>query len=176
LGRSPISRLLAAAASRNSLTQCEEALMRQVVAAALIFVNLAPQVAFAQPPVTENARQVTIEHYYRIKWGQELVFKQLYRKNHEPILRELQKQGFIVSMRTDMPFTHMAGGPRWDMRVTIVYRDGAAAVELNGAFDAAFAAAQKKLFPDEAKLKEAETERFAMLEEHWDVIVIKQSD
>ena len=40
----------------------------------------------------------------------------------------MQKRGFINSMKIDEPFTHMAGGPRWDLRVTITYRDGIAAV------------------------------------------------
>ena len=47
-------------------------------------------------------------------------FKRLYEKNHAPLLREMQKAGFIRSMRVDEPFTHLAGGPRWDLRVTIV--------------------------------------------------------
>lgn len=132
--------------------------------------------AVAQPSPPAAAHPVTFEHYYRIKWGQELEFKRLYAKNHEPILRELQKAGFILSMRTDVPFTHMAGGPRWDMRVTITYRDGASAVELDGAFDKAMTAATRKLFPDQDALNAEEAKRFAMLEEHWDVVVVRTSD
>jgi hypothetical protein len=145
--------------------------MKCLVAIAVLSSLSAPA-AIAQTP----DRSVTFEYYYRIKWGQEIAFKQLYRKNHEPILKELQKQGFIVAMRTDLPFTHMAGGERWDMRVTITWRDGAAAVEMGGDLDKATAAARKKLYPDEAKLDAEETQRFSMLEEHWDVIVTKVSD
>ncbi len=126
----------------------------------------------AQTAPADAARQVTVEYYYRIKWGQAEEFKRLYKANHESILRELQKAGLITVMRTDLPFTHMAGGERWDMRVTITYRDGAAAVEMDGAFDKAFGEAKKRLFPDAARLDAEETKRFAMLEEHWDVIVV----
>lgn len=132
--------------------------------------------AIARQAPAAPSRQVTFEHYYRIKWGQDQEFKRLYRKNHESILREMQKAGFIVAMRTDVPFTHMAGGERWDMRVTITYRDAASAVEMDGAFDQAFAAASKKLFPDEATLEAEEARRFALLDEHWDVIVVRTSD
>jgi hypothetical protein len=138
--------------------------------ALLAIALFAVPVAAAQPP--ETREQVTIEHYYRIKWGSDQDFKRLYRANHEPILREMQKAGYILSMKTDVPFTHMAGGQRWDMRVTISYRDAAAAVLVGGAFDEAFEAAKARLYPDAKKLDADEARRFALLEEHWDVIVV----
>jgi len=84
----------------------------------------------------------------------------------------MQKLGFITAMRSDEPFTHMAGGERWDLRVTITYRDGATAVELGGAWDTAWAAAKARLYPDKVAFDAEETHRFSLLEEHWDVIVI----
>jgi hypothetical protein len=123
-------------------------------------------------PALHAVAPVTFEYYYRIKWGASEEFKRLYRKNHEPLLLEMQKLGFITAMRTDEPFTHMAGGERWDLRVTIAYRDGAAAVELGGAWDTAWGAAKARLFPDKAAYDAEETHRFSLLEEHWDVIVI----
>lgn len=123
-------------------------------------------------PAIQVAAPVTMEYYYRIKWGASEEFKRLYRKNHEPLLLEMQKLGFITAMRTEEPFTHMAGGERWDLRVTITYRDSAAAVELGGAWDTAWAAAKARLYPDKATFDAEETARFGLLEEHWDVIVI----
>jgi hypothetical protein len=125
--------------------------------------------AEAQP--FKPGEPITLEHYYRIKWGSAEEFKRLYRLNHEPILRELQRQGFITSMRTDVPFTHMAGGQRWDLRVTITYRDPSAAVVVGGAFDQASDAVKARLYPDKVKLEAEEAKRFSLLEEHWDVIV-----
>ena len=66
--------------------------------------------ATAQPVAT--GEPITTEHYYRIKWGSAEEFKRLYKLNHQPILAEMQKQGLITAMRTDVPFTHMAGGQR----------------------------------------------------------------
>ena len=117
------------------------------------------------------AEPVTTEHYYRITWGSAGEFKRLYKRNHEPILRELQKQGFITAIRTDEPFTHMAGNQRWDLRVTITYRDPSSAVVVGGAFDKASQAVTKRLYPDQKTFEAEEARRFSLLEEHWDVIV-----
>ena len=126
----------------------------------------------ARPAAAPTAKTITIESYYRIKWGSSIEFKRLYERNHAPLLREMQRAGFILSMRTDEPFTHMAGDQRWDLRVTITYRDAESAVGIGGPFDSAFEAAKARLYPDKAKLDAEEDRRFALLEEHWDVIVI----
>lgn len=124
----------------------------------------------AQPASDQGA--ITIEHYYRITWGSAGEFKRLYKLNHEPLLAEMRRQGFITNIRTDEPFTHMAGDQRWDLRVTITYRDAPSAVLIGGQFDKAFEAAKARLYPDNAKLEAQEARRFALLDEHWDVIVI----
>ena len=140
-----------------------------VAAAALIATSA------SAPASAADDAPVTIESYYRIKWGSADEFKALYNRNHRPLLLEMQKQGLIKSMRTDVPFTHMAGGPRWDLRVTITYRDAASAVVIEGAFDKAWQAAEKRLYPDSEALKAAEAQRFSLLEEHWDVIVMEST-
>ena len=129
------------------------------------FFSISP--AFAQTP----SKPVTIESYYRIKWGSAEEFKDLYRRNHQPILQELQKQGLITGMRVDAPFTHMSGGPRWDLRVTITYRDAPSAVEVGGPYDKAADAVTARLYPDKKRLETDEARRFSLLEDHWDVIV-----
>lgn len=117
------------------------------------------------------AEPVTVEHYYRIKWGSADAFKALYRRNHQPLLDEMQRQGFINTIRTEEPFTHMGGGQRWDLRVRITYRDAPSAIVVGGNFDKAWDAAKAKLYPDKGKLDREEAERFSLLEEHWDVVV-----
>ena len=134
-----------------------------VALAAFASESAAQSVAAAEP--------ITVEYYYRIKWGSAGEFNRLYKLNHQPILAELQKQGFITAMRTDEPFTHMAGNQRWDLRVTITFRDPSAAVVVGGAFDKATDAVKARLYPDKKKLEAEEAKRFSLLEEHWDVIV-----
>ena len=143
--------------------------MKILLAIALVF-GTSTFAAAAQPATT--GEPVTTEHYYRIKWGSAGEFKRLYKLNHQPILTELQKQGFIAAIRTDEPFTHMAGNQRWDLRVTITYRDAASAVVVGGAFDKASDAVQARLYPDKKKFEAEEAKRFSLLEEHWDVIVV----
>lgn len=127
-----------------------------------------PQIAAAPA----SAAPLTIEYYYKIRWGSAAEFKQLYARNHQPILDEMKRQGFITALRTEEPFTHMAGAPRWDLRVSITYRDAEAAVGTGGAYDKASEAAMKRLYPDKSAHIAAETRRFSLLEEHWDVIVM----
>lgn len=138
--------------------------------AGCLAASLASMPALAQ----QSAKPITVEHYYKIRWGSAEEFKALYKRNHEPILKELQKQGFITAMRMESPFTHMAGAPRWDLRVTITYRDAPSAVEVGGAFDEASDKVTARLYPHKAKLDLEEQRRFSLLEEHWDVIVVPE--
>ncbi|QNM82725.1 hypothetical protein H8M03_12155 [Sphingomonas sabuli] len=141
----------------------------------LAFAAAALGLAVSSVPAVAQApdRSVTAEYYYRIKWGSAAEFKQLYERNHAPILREMQKQGFILGMEVEEPFTHLAGGPRWDLRVTIRMRDAESAIGVGGEFDKAVAATTKRLYPDKEKFLAEEARRFSLLEEHWDVIVAK---
>ena len=153
--------------------------MRSWIAIALATAAL-PATAIAQPPAgpaqapqaTAAAQQVTVEYYYRIRWGSAAEFRRLYERNHAPLLREMQRLGFIVAIKTEEPFTHMAGGARWDLRVTITFRDAASAVLVGGPFDQAFEAAGARLYPNREAYEAEEARRFSLLEEHWDVIVI----
>jgi hypothetical protein len=116
------------------------------------FLALASLAEAQTAQVTAGSVPVTVEYYYRIKWGSAGEFLRLYKKNHAPLLEEMKKHGFIRSIRVDEPFTHLAGGPRWDLRVTIVFRDAAAAM------------------PDPQWDKQWEAARFSLLEDHWDVV------
>lgn len=128
--------------------------------------------AMAQAPAETHAEGVAtkVEYYYRVKWGSLKRFIELYEKNHAPLLAEVRKDGFILDMKTEYPFTHLAGGPRWDMRVTIIYRDAAAAIN-DPAWETRWAEAKGRLYKDLKKFDAEEAERFSLLEDHWDVII-----
>ena len=130
-----------------------------------------PSAATQSTPAVRSAPAPVVESYYRIRWGSFWDFMAIYREHHAPILAELQRQGFIAAIRTETPLTHMAGDQRWDLRVTITYRDGNGAAGSDPAYDRAAAAASERLFRDRDAHLAAETRRFAMIEEHWDVIV-----
>ena len=88
----------------------------------------------------------------------------------------LQRQGLFQSYAVERPFTHMAGDERWDLRVRATYRDPEAAVGIGGSFDKAWEAAVKKLFPKQTGRQAEEKERAGMVEEQWDVIVMRHGD
>lgn len=113
---------------------------------------------------------VTMEYYYRIKWGSAAEFKRLYDRNHAPLLVAMQKAGFVRSVVVEEPFTHMAGGPRWDLRVTIGFPDATAALP-NPEWDRLWEAERKRLYPDKAGFDAEENRRFSLLEDHWDIVV-----
>jgi hypothetical protein len=145
--------------------------MKHSLAFALLFASISSPAISQQPRTAAATGPVTAEYYYRIKWGSAGEFKRLYERNHAPILREMQKQGFITRMEVEEPFTHIAGGPRWDLRVTVAFPDAASAVVVGGAFDKAFAATQARLYPDKTAFEAEEARRFSLLEDHWDMIV-----
>lgn len=124
----------------------------------------------AEAPAAAAPTPVTVEYYYRIKWGSAEEFKRLYAKNHAPLLEEMQKLGFVRNVRADEPFTHMAGGPRWDLRITISFRDAAAAIS-DPDWDERWEEAKTRLYADRKAFDAEEQARFALLEEHWDVVV-----
>lgn len=145
-----------------------------IVLALALTSPLSAQAPKAPATAVSKSGEVTIEYYYRIKWGHAGEFLKLYKKNHEPLLKEMQKRGFITGMKIDEPYTHMAGGTRWDLRVTITYRDGIAAVgDEPGGWDDVSDEVEKKLYPDKAAHEAEESRRMGLLEEHWDVLVYR---
>ena len=142
-----------------------------MIAGLLMMAPAAPLLAQSSGAAAAPAHvPVTVEYYYRIKWGSTEEFKRLYDKNHAPLLREMQKAGYVRTMRVDEPFTHLAGGPRWDLRVTIVFRDATAAIS-HPEWERLWEAGGAGLYRDKAAFDAEEDRRFALLEEHWDVIV-----
>ena len=138
-----------------------------------------PAAAQSVPPAETRASApapVTVESYYRIRWGSFWEFMELYKRNHAPMLAEMQRLGFVTAIRMDTPFTHMAGDQRWDLRVTITYRDGNAASGSDGSYERTATAVGARLFPDRKKYLAEEDRRFALVEEHWDVIVAPYAD
>ena len=144
--------------------------MKYLVSTALMFAAI-PGPVLAQSPAGAVDRSVTAEYYYRVRWGSLAEFRQLYERNHAPILSEMQKQGFVTRIEVEEPYTHLAGGSRWDLRVRVTYRDAASAMFM-GPFERAFGETAARLFPDKAKFEAEEARRFSLLEDHWDIFVM----
>src|SRR4051812_26524687 len=78
-------------------------------------------------PVTSSKPHV-IEYYYKVKWGHQQEFLELFRKNHYPLLRKEIEMGRLLSVDMVTPRYHMTEDARWDYRVTIVFKDSVTAV------------------------------------------------
>ena len=135
-----------------------------------ILIMLMAMAAASAPVHAQDADASTdgplkIENYYRVKWGGMAEFLRVYHKQHEALLREMMKQGYITQVTVEMPFTHMGGSTRWDLRTTIMFRHGADAVGVGKAYKAAMAAAKARMFPDGAAFDRSE-EHTSELQSH----------
>ena len=109
----------------------------------------------------------TVEYYYKVKWGQQDEFLQLFKKNHYPLLLKEKELGRILDVSAVRPRYHATEDGRWDYRVTIVWKNAATA---NDGFDPTPLLGQ--LFPDQETFRREEQRRFEILNAHWDVPVV----
>jgi hypothetical protein len=138
------------------------------IALTLLLLACVPSLARAQAPAaaTTSAQPYVVEYYYKTRWGTFDEFKALFRKNHYPVLMKEKGLGRILRVTIDYPVYHGTEDGRWDMRVTITFKDAATAL---APFDNS--AILRDLFPDKTKFDAEERRRFEILEAHWDLPV-----
>jgi hypothetical protein len=126
---------------------------------------LAPRVRAQAPAAQAMGRaERTTWYFYRVKWGFQDEFVDLFAKNHYPVLKEEMKSGRVTSVRTFVPTYHGDGRADWTFAVAITYKDVAAMVAPSGEDEIV-----RRLYPDQAKFKKDEQRRFEIVEAHWDV-------
>ena len=130
----------------------------------LLFVMLLPVLLPAQTAADSGGKPFVVEYYDKAKWGYADEFLQLFKKNHYPLLKKQVEMGRMLKVWMDQPRYHTTEDGRWDYRVTIVFKNSAAA---NEPFDED--ALKKQLWPDQAAYAKEEQRRFAILDGHWDV-------
>jgi len=120
----------------------------------------------AQVPAAQSASRAerTVWYFYRVKWGHQDEFLDLFRKNHYPVLKEEVKTGRMTSIRTFVPTYHGDGRADWTFAVALTYRDAAAMTGPSN--DAGIV---RRLYPDQATFVKEEQRRFEILDAHWDV-------
>jgi hypothetical protein len=153
---------------RESLNRIAGGLALAVMVAALVGVAspAAAQASAAAQTPAANAPFV-IEYYYKAKWGHQAEFMALFKKNHLPILLKEKEKGRLLEVTLTEPRYHAAEDARWDFRVTLTFRNLAAAFG-EGAITAA---ETKQLYPDTPTFEKEEQRRFEILDAHWDVPV-----
>ena len=86
---------------------------------------LAPAVA---PRLAAQDQPFVVDYYYKAQWGHAAEFIALFKKNHYPVLKKQMDLGRILQVTAAAPRYHATEDGRWDYRVTIVFKNGAAAL------------------------------------------------
>lgn len=145
--------------------------MRRMLLAAfaLMFATslVLPAKAQGSPPQGGADQAYAVEYYYKLQWGHQQEFLQLFLKNHYPLLKKIQSTGRILSVKIEQPAYHTSEELRWDYRVTIVYKNSTLATTSNPDEGAMI----KELWPDQETYKKEEQRRFEILLGHIDLPV-----
>ena len=117
------------------------------------------------PPQGGADQPYTIEYYYKVQWGHQQEFHDLFLKNHYPLLKKIQSTGRMTAIKIEAPAYHTTEDGRWDYRVTITYKNSTVATTANPDEEKFI----KELWPDQVNYKKEEQRRFEILASHWDL-------
>ena len=130
--------------------------------------------AFAQslsaqgaPPQGAADQPYTMEYYYKVQWGHQQEFLQLFLKNHYPLLLKNVQSGRMLSVKIEQPANHTTEDGRWDFRVTIRFKNSTMATTANPDEERFI----HELWPDQERYQREEQRRFEILLGHWDLPV-----
>ena len=126
-----------------------------------------PLGAQGAPPQGGANHPYTMEYYYKVQWGHQQEFLQLFLKNHYPLLQKEVETGRILAVRIETPANHMTEESRWDYRVTLTFRNSTMATTTNPDEQAMI----KQLWPDQGVFTREEQRRFEVLAAHRDLPV-----
>jgi hypothetical protein len=145
--------------------------VRRIVLAVFTLVLALALATHAQaqgaPPQGAADQAYTVEYYYKCQWGHQQEFRDLFLKNHYPLLKKIESTGKILSVKIESPAYHTTEDGRWDYRVTILYKNSTLATTANPDEEAFI----KQLWPDQAAYQREEQRRFEILLAHWDLPV-----
>ena len=141
--------------------------MKTAILLALLTVFAPAVIGQGAPPQGSADKPYVMEYYYKVGWGHQKEFLELFLKNHFPLLQRVAESGRILSLKIETPSNHMTEDSRWDYRVTITYKNSTIATTANPDEEALI----KKLYPDHASYEREEQRRFEILFAHWDLPV-----
>jgi hypothetical protein len=107
------------------------------------------------PPRGGADQPYSVEYYYKVQWGHQQEFLQLFLKNHYPLLQKMVESGRMISAKIETPAYHTTEDGRWDYRVTIRFKNSTLATTSNPDEDKLI----KQLWPDQ-KTYQHEEQRF----------------
>jgi hypothetical protein len=141
--------------------------MKNILLTLIVSVFAPSLLAQGAPPQMAADQPYTMEYYYKVQWGRQQEFLQLFLKNHYPLLRKNIETGRILTVRIEQPANHGTEDGRWDYRVTIRFKNSTVATSANPDEERLI----KQLWPDQEKYKREEQRRFEILMAHWDLPV-----
>lgn len=141
--------------------------MKRILILLLLSVAARPLCAQGAPSQTAAGQPYAVEYYYKVQWGHQQEFLQLFLKNHYPLLQKIVESGRMLSVKIETPAYHMPEESRWDYRVTIRFKNSTLATTPNPDEERLI----RELWPDQATYKREEQRRFEILLAHWDLPV-----
>ena len=131
----------------------------------LLSLSTLPIFGQGAPPQGSADQPYTMEYYYKVQWGRQQEFLQLFLKNHYPLLKKQIDTGRIISVKVETPANHIPEDARWDYRVTIRFKNSTVATTANAEEEQMI----KQLWPNQATYKAEEQRLFEILLAHWDL-------
>src|ERR1039458_450381 len=141
--------------------------MKSLVFTVLLAVFAGSLFAQGAPPQGSADQPYIMEYYYKVQWGHQQEFLQLFLKNHYPLLLKNVQSGRMLSVKIEQPAIHTTEDGRWDFRVTLRFKNSTMATTANPDE----ARLIQELWPDQERYKREEQRRFEILLGHWDLPV-----
>lgn len=141
--------------------------MKPLLLTLAVLLSSLPIFGQGAPPQGTADQPYTMEYYYKVQWGRQQEFLQLFLKNHYPLLKKQTETGRIISVKVETPANHLPEAERWDYRVTIRFKNSTVATTANPPEESLI----KQLWPDQDTYKREEQRRFEILLAHWDLPV-----
>ncbi len=139
--------------------------MKNILMALLLSCAGLPLLAQGAPPQGGANQPYTMEYYYKVQWGHQQEFLNLFLKNHYPLLKKGVEGGRMLAVKIETPANHMTEDARWDYRVTIRFKNSTVATTSDPQEEELI----KQLWPDQETYKREEQRRFEILLAHWDL-------
>jgi len=116
-----------------------------------------------RPAAVVSAKPETVEWVYRVRYGSEDEWWQIFRKYQLAILQRQKQLGYVLDYAVWAPGLHTSEESRWNYRVVITRASHDAPA---GQSEAEVA---RQLFPDQAAFKRDEQRRWELTANHWDL-------
>ena len=132
-----------------------------VFLSATLFHTGAPSSAAQQ--ASPAAKPETVEWVYRVQYGHQEEWLQIFKKYQIAILERQKQLGYVKDYTIWAPSLHTSEDSRWDIRVIITRAShDAPAGQSEGEIG-------RQLFPNEADFRREENRRWELTTNHWDL-------